>query len=153
MAGACQRVSVERNQVGAIPARLPRQHEFRNGSLRHALVGMSGRAWHGSSHSSIKVQRPLELRGGLVVAPGHVQNDAEVDLRAHRQRVETGGALGERESLAGVSGIRQVKGIELQRGDVIRLEINRAREVTFRSRPIPVVVGKDRRQGIVRFAK
>ena len=63
------------------------------------------------------------------------------------------GALGDRESLAGVSGIRQVKGIEVQRGDVIRLEINRALEVTFCFSPIPVVVGKDGRQGVVRFAE
>ena len=148
VAGACQRVSVERNQVGAIPARLPRQHEFRNCSLRHALVGVR-QAEHGMGHgiARIKVQRPLELRDGLVVAPGHVQNDAEVDLRVQRQRVETDRRARRAGEPGWRSGIRQVKGIEVQRGDVIRLEFNRALEVTFCFRPIPVVVGKDRRRG------
>ena len=81
----------------------------------------------------IKVQRPLELRDRLVVAPGHVQNDTEVDLRAQRQRVETDGTLGDRESLGGTSRIREIEGVEMQRGDVIGLEIDGALEMTFAS--------------------
>ena len=98
--GSCQPVSVERNHVGATAARLPRQNQFSERSLRHVLVAV-GQAKHRVSHgiAGIKFQRPLELLDGIVVAPGHVQDDAEVDLRVQRQRVESGGALGERESL------------------------------------------------------
>ena len=41
----------------------------------------------------------------------------------------------------------------MQRGDVIWLEIDGALEMTFRFSPLPVVVGEDRRQGVVCLAE
>ena len=104
----------------------------------------------GEEHRGREVRRPLQGCGRLFIPPCPHQRHAELHDQQRRQRVELHGALGVRDPLLQPAfDEHQIIGQPLPRGDVARIQLDRAPQVSRRPRPVPVADEAQRSRGAV----